>query len=83
MSSSTGKNHFIVLLQPEILEKTEKSELFEKTDELEISEKTEESKEIQKEKEANENDDDKKISDRITSWMDSTKIPRISKQNVK
>lgn len=65
----------------EKLEISEESEISEKAEESEISEKVKKAtKEIQ---EANKNDDDKKMSDRITSWMDSTQITRISKQNVK
>ena len=62
-----------ISLQPEILEEAEETK----------HEVEKETKEIEKEIEANISDEDKTMSEAITRWMDSTQIPRISKQNIK
>ena len=57
-------------------------EIPQKTDETKHSVEKE-TKETVMEKEANINDDDKTMSEAITQWMDSTQIPRLSKQDIK
>lgn len=68
------------LLQPDIPEKPEEAK---REVERETKENENEAKEIEKVKEANENDEDKRMSKAISSWMDSTQIPRVPKENLK
>ena len=60
-------------MQPEILEKAKET-----TKEIE-----KETKEVEKEIKVEESEEDKTMSEEIASWMDSTQIVRIPKQNVK
>lgn len=61
------------MLQPEIPEKTEETK----------KETVKETKEVEKEIKVEEGDEDKTMSEAIASWMDSTQILRIPKQNIK
>ena len=67
-------------MQPEIYEKTEETT---KETVKETKETVKETKAVEKEIKVEEGDEDKTMSEAIASWMDSTQIVRIPKQNIK